>query len=306
MNLHQPRFVASRFGNRPDSKAALWAGCILVGVAILSSLQLSAQPSKTYIGPPYVPGVPDWVYTHWVSPNLRSLFILQYGLLYQAELYQQGIDSRTAAENFKVLVDELGDVVGALASAGDKGSDKTSDIPSSDLGWIQIDAPALTQQLHDLIHQEVFKNNLQDIAKSPDLVPQLSARPIPEIGPPPGARPRLLTHEEVVGLLRSRAFYPLEDPLVSKPVASLDAVIAQYRDLANADKVALKVHEACGLAQVNCYPPCMNLNFDANMACQNNCSHMCDSQAKALADAGNALTSFVQLHICAADTCLKP
>ena len=101
MNLHKTSVAASGFRHRPNSRTALWAYRIIAGVALLSGLQLSAQPRKTTIGPPYVPGVPDWVYNGHMPRDVRSLFILQYGLIYQAELYQERQYPTSAARTLR-------------------------------------------------------------------------------------------------------------------------------------------------------------------------------------------------------------
>ncbi len=173
---------------------------VAVLLSILSALQLSAQPPKTTIGPPYVPGVPDWVYTHRVSPDLRQRFIVMYWMLYQREQYQQELYPETAAANYKTLAEELVDLFGSFAG---KENVYSEDIKTEVPEWVwHIDDEAQIKWLHDRIRQEVFKNNLQDIANSPDLVPSLvPARPT-TIGPA-RERPRLLTHEEVVKLLQN-------------------------------------------------------------------------------------------------------
>ena len=262
---------------------------ILVGTAILSSLQSLALPPATTIGHPVVPGVPEWVYSHRVSPDLRSLFILQYGLAYQAEQYQQDIYPKTALENFKLLNEELGAVIAALASAYQPPDPRTDDTSES---LLEFNVPTVIQSLHDRIREEVFKNNLQDIANSPDLVPSIvPARPT-TIGPRPVKRPKLLTHEEVIKLLQN----PVGGSAVVAPPhddCDYDAINAERERLEKEPPGLRDAVLSClqreGASQLACSGSCDNLNtgLDTILACQAKCpdpSKVCSPAEQALSN----------------------
>jgi len=200
-------------------------------------------------------------------------------MLYQAELYQKSIYPATAAENFKVLVDELGNVFGSFAGKDVNGKDIPTDLPNSDQGLFQIDVPALIQRLHDSIRQEVFKNNLEDIANSPDLVPSyVRARPT-TIGPRPIKQPKLLTKEDVIRLLQYPASQVkvLENPndgaMVNVPPsnskASTDAELQKLEDRFNRD---FDTMQRCNETLVSCLVPncddtCINSCYGAFHGC---------------------------------------
>ena len=111
---------------------------------------------------------------------------------------------------------------------------------------------------------------------------------------PPGARPRLLTHEEVVALLRSAAFYPLEDPLVPKQAASLDTQDQALRDAMNKAGDEVQGQEVITQA---CYRGCENLQSGV-LACMKACSVPFDNAQAAFNRACDALYAFERTNHC--------
>ena len=204
--------------------------------ALLSTICLSAQPSHTTptIGPaspttigPYSPpkqtGVPDWVYSSRVAPDLRARFEVLYEMLKQRLGYQPS----TGAKNFQKLADELGDIgaSGAIPPVGAPGAPAT--VPE----WVwHLDDSDQIKWLQDRIRQNVKENHLEDIALSEDLVPSLRpARPT-TIGPAPPSKQ--LSPDEVNKLLlpaAKDAAKPVDAPRAPSTCSELHAQAVSER-----------------------------------------------------------------------------
>lgn len=193
--------------------------------ALLLTFCLSAQSGRTTptIGPtspttigPYSPphklGVPDWVYTNRISPDLRIRFEVLYEMLNQRLGYQPS----TVALNFQKLAEQLGDI----GSSGAVGTPNT--IPES--VW-HLDDSDQIKWLQDRIRFNVKESHLEDIARSEDLVPSLRAARPTTIGPATQG-PRQLTPVEA-GKLLTPAAKDAAKPVGSDKKAD-DLCVSQY------------------------------------------------------------------------------
>ena len=84
---------------------------------------------------------------------------------------------------------------------------------------------------------------------------------------------------------------------------SLSSITAEYRALFEAQQEAYRTWAVCASGGPDCFKPCPMMQFDAAMACNDRCTHMCDSQNAAWQKATDVFNQFSSANNCGLSVC---